>query len=218
MSSDNSSKTSYISLVLLGILAMVFPFTIMFDGMLVYGYEFFHFDSISESATTNNTLSMILPFILGGMTIFFLGYRGYDWVDRLLSKCMAIGATIVALQFCSSPNNEGMAAIGFFGMMPFVSNIVHTIGAVILMTAMNLMILCCFTKRNVMEEITNEKKWRNRLYRICGWTSIISTVVFVLFNLVFKTSLPTIFIAEVLMLFPCGLSFAVKGGAFIRDK
>ena len=45
---------------------------IILDGILVYNLPFF--TSISESATTNNQTTMILPFGLGMMALFCYNY------------------------------------------------------------------------------------------------------------------------------------------------
>lgn len=213
MKKDNSSKTSYISMIILGALAILLGFGVVLDGMVGYGYPFF--SSISESATTGVEVGMILPFVLGAMSVFFLGYRGYDWVDNICAKVMALGSFGVAMQVCASQYSELYNKVGAFALSPHISNIIHGISAILLFGTMIFWIGTRFTK-GVLDP-TPQKKWRNRIYKSCSLLALGGILWFIIGNWIFPGG-PNVFIAEELILIPLGFAVMVKGGAFLKDK
>ena len=211
---DNSSKMSYTSLFFLGVVAITIGLGVVLDGICVYGLPFF--TSISESATTPLKTSMLLPFGLGLMSLFFFNYRGYDRTDNILAKLMAIGFSVVAMQPCLSPYNQDFSAIGLFGVSPKMSNTLHNVGALMGFGAMWYWIMFQFTKGLMDEERTKMKRWRNRVYRGCGLAMLSGIAWFLIGEKVCLTA-PNTWIAEELILIPAGIACLVKGGAFLKD-
>jgi hypothetical protein len=210
---DNSSKTSYLSLFSLGILAAVIGIGVVLDGLLVYGHPWFH--SISDSATTGLETGMLLPFGLGGLAFFMLGYTGYDKVDNILAKLMAFGFFLVAMQPCSA-GGSGLMKIGAFGLTPAWSSHIHSIGALLGFGVMAYWVSIQFRKGVLDDDQTTMKKWRNRIYATVGWT-MLSALIVVALGKIFDWS-TTIFWAEECLLLPASVAILVKSGAFLKDK
>ena len=211
--SDNSSKSSYISMMFLAFLGFILGFGVILDGMLVYGFPFF--TSISESATTGPETGMILPFVLGGMAVFFAGYRGYDLADRICAKVMGLGAFGVAMQLCLSDYVLNYKKIGLLGLSPSNSNIIHSISALLLFGTMIYWVGCRFTKGVGDDDRTNMKKWRNHVYKTCALLSLFGVVFFVVGPVLgIKTS---VFWSEEMILLPLSIAIFTKAGGWLKD-
>lgn len=213
--SDNSSKSSYISMMFLAFLGFILGFGVILDGMLVYGFPFF--TSISESATTGPETGMILPFVLGGMAVFFAGYKGYDLADRVCAKVMGLGAFGVSMQLCLSEYVETYEKIGLLGLAPSTSNIVHSISALLLFGTMIYWVGCRFTKGVGDDDRTTMKKWRNRIYKTCALLSLFGVVWFVLGPIVWKGG-PNVWLAEEMILLPLSIAIFTKAGGWLKDS
>lgn len=208
-----SSKSTYLSLMILALLAFTLGIGVVLDGMLVYNLPWF--TSISESATTGPWTGMILPFVLGGMCIFFLGYRGYDLIDRICAKVMAFGAFGVAMQLCSSSYLYGYDKVGLLGLTPSTSNIVHSISAFLLFGTMIYWVGCRFTKGVLDDDPTNMKKWRNRIYKTCALLSLVGVVFLPIGKLLGIDA--SVFIAEEMILIPMSVAIFTKAGGWLKD-
>lgn len=215
VSNSQSSKSSYISMMFLAILAFILGFGVILDGMLVYDLPFF--TSISESATTGAMTGMILPFVLGGMAIYFAGYRGYDLIDRICAKIMGLGAFGVAMQLCLSEYIETYEKVGLLGLTPSTSNIVHSMSALLLFGTMIYWVGCRFTKGVGDDDRTNMKKWRNRIYKTCAIMSLAGVLWFAIGNLIFPHG-PNVWIAEELILLPMAVAIFTKAGGWLKDS
>lgn len=213
--SDNSSKSSYISMMFLAFLGFILGFGVILDGMLVYGFPFF--TSISESATTGPETGMILPFVLGGMTVFFAGYRGYDLADRICAKIMGLGAFGVSMQLCLSKYVADYEKIGLLGLSPSNSNIIHSISALLLFGTMIYWVGCRFTKGVGDDDRTHMKKWRNRVYKTCALASLAGVLWFIVGKFIWPTG-PNVWIGEILVLIPMTISIFVKAGGWLKDS
>ena len=213
--SDNSSKSSYISMMFLAILGFILGFGVILDGMLVYNFPFF--TSISESATTGPETGMILPFVLGGMAIYFAGYRGYDLIDRICAKIMGLGAFGVAMQLCLSKYIKTYEKVGLLGLAPSTSNVVHSISALLLFGTMIYWVGCRFTKGVGDDDRTNMKKWRNRVYKTCALISLVGVIWFVLGPIVWPAG-PNVWLAEQGVLLPMAVAIFTKAGGWLKDS
>ncbi|MEK6193045.1 MAG: hypothetical protein N2F24_02285 [Deltaproteobacteria bacterium] len=79
-----------------------------------------------------------------------------------------------------------------------------------------------FTKTKAGQTPTAEKLLRNKIYRICGWTMIVSVV------LIFVQGIPAlenfwpvpnpVFWFEVIAISAFGISWFVKGEAILKDQ
>lgn len=209
-----SAITSFNNLLILGIISITIGAIIAVSGY--YGYNYSFFSSISESATTPLTTSMILPFCLGGMGIFFMGYSGYDKTDFWLTKLMALGAFIVTMCPCKSYYLTS-DRIGLFGLDANTSNVIHYVGALVMFLAFIYWVMFQFTKSNVLVK-TKEKRIRNSVYLFCSLCSL-SGIILIILNSLNLVLLPNaIFWGEELILIPLGIAVIIKSGILLKDK
>lgn len=160
----------------------------------LYGYEF---SSISESATTPLTTSMILPLMLGSMIFYFSVYSGYDKLDFWLTKLMAFGAFIVVTNPCKS-NFITEERIGAFALSIETSNVLHYTGALILFGTFISWVGFVFIR----------SKRNKTLYKICAACSAFGILVIALQK---WSYLPNpVFIGEQLILIPLGIAVIFK--------
>jgi peptidoglycan/LPS O-acetylase OafA/YrhL len=216
-------KQSDNSLRVLGWLAIVLGISVVAVGTSIYRQDWFQ--SISASATYYGT-AYILPFVLGGMSVYFWGYRGYAQIDRIFAKIMAVGAFITAVFPCKTPYNEGEAQIGLLGLSPDVSGILHGIGALLLFLFLASWIFFLFTKTG-KKTIKPRKKLRNRVFvaaalvMFAGINFCIAGFVFYMLDLFDpQSSFPFVFWGELIILIPAGFAILVKAGdvPWLNDK
>lgn len=208
----SNPKESIAQLWILGFIAIMIALTVVFVGSIIYDYSWF--SSISESATTNNTTSMILPFLLGMMALYTFTYKGYDKWDTLCTRLMAIGFTIVAMQPCISEFNNILPQIGISGVKPAISNLIHSIGAIVGFGSMIAWVGLCFTKSN--DKITPNKRKRNKIYKTSAIIALLGILLFVL-GPIFKIN-NYVWLAEFIILVPIGFSILVKAGLMFKDE
>ena len=204
----------------MGFIAIFIGPLVLFTTSVTYGLSFPK--SISETATIANRTAAILPFCLGALALFALTYAivyAYDRLDKICSFGMASGFTVVAMQMCSSVYIN-VARVGLFGVIPRVSNIMHSIGAVVGFGSMIFWIMLCFRKSDRRRDLqTKEKQIRNKIYFYSGIAMILSLGLFILNSAgIFGDDFPVVFVAECAMLLFGGISCLIKGGLFLKDK
>jgi hypothetical protein len=226
------SKISANQLRLLGWLAITLGFAVVAVGRGVYGQGWF--GSISESANFQGT-AYILPFVLGGMAVFFWGYDGYDHTDMVLAKIMATSALFTAVFPCDD-GVETADAIGVLGLPPAISDAVHSVAAVVLFLSLAVWIGLLFTSTGDKKlltklllrlgfesdtEATRMKILRNRIY-FSASILILSGITYVLLDKsgFFENDFPAIWLVEVAMLIVVGFALLVKAGDvwFLNDR
>ena len=202
-------------LFIMGILAIIIAPLVLFDTVFVYGLPFLR--SISESGTIANQTSAILPTILGSLAIFGLSYKSkYNSLgDTLCTKIMAIGFLLVAFQMCGS-DYVVQSKVGVFGLSKELSNIVHSIGALIGFGSLLVWQGWFFTKSDGSP--TKEKLKRNKVYYTCSALSVVGIIVFIIGALFSLTHY--VFWAEFILLTLAGISCIIKSDILpiFRDK
>lgn len=205
-------KSSHLQLAFLGIVSITVGIVCMLDTVFVYHLP--ALTSISESATVGNRSEMLLPFALGCMFTYSIAYIGYCRSERVLTRVMAIGFAVVAMQIC---NSEYIAfdRVGLLGLSPAASNIVHSIGAVTGFGAMFIWVTFFFTRG--VANPTPEKHIRNQIYLSCATLMAAGIVLFIL-GMLGVMGEYSVFIAEEFMLIPAGFALLVKSGLVLRDR
>ena len=199
--------------------AIFLGFTVVVIGNLVYGLDT-AFTSISASANYYGT-AYLLPFILGCMAIFFWDYIGYAKFDRIVTKTMSIAAIFVAMFQCDEFGGRSIPQkMGFFGLPPNWSNLIHIAAAIVLFLSLILWIIFLFTLSKdettgnsvwKWKTLTKKKKIRNSIYILMGAIGLVG-LVFAIMSFCKVTGVPFIWFGELIILLSAGFALLVKSG------
>ena len=165
---------------------------------------------VSMSAYYYTGMRDLLVGIICGICLFLFCYHGYKWYDSLTSKLAGLfGLGIVF--FPTSPTNDKSDII----------SILHYVTSGIFLFILAFMSFFLFTKTNPNGSMTSKKKQRNRVYRICGITILVSIVLIPVAGLdgiweKVKFLKPT-FTLETIALIAFGISWLTKGEAILGD-
>ena len=109
------------------------------------------------------------------------------------------------------------SAVGFFQLPIEVSQIIHTACALLFFLCSAINTLCQFTKHG--SKMTDRKKIRNMIYRICGWGMIGFEVHLVVLVLLGAPGW-VVMVIEIFLLHLFGFAWLVKGEffPFFNDK
>jgi hypothetical protein len=168
----------------IGWLGMSLPWIVLILSIM-YGYGFP--DSISA---TYYLPTCITPFmiILGVAGSFLCYYRGYDKKDDIICTIAGVFGLGICIFSCGTgklPERwtaiADLTKVGTFQINPGLSGILHNICAIgfFMLLAYNSLFL--FTKSN--GEVTDNKKKRNLIFRICGFGMIASFVLLIPANI-----------------------------------
>lgn len=160
---------------ILGWLGMLLPLIVLVLS-LTFGYGLP--DSISA---TYYLASCITPFmiILGAAGLFLICYNGYDKHDDIICTLAGSFALGICLFSCKIdhlalkwPELAELTRVGTFQINPAISGILHNLSAVgfFLLLAYNSLFL--FTKSS--GNMTESKKKRNVIFRVCGIGMMVS--------------------------------------------
>lgn len=194
---------------LCGLLGVLLPWVALFSANLVQPHP-------SEdwwwSISATYYLTPALVAILTPASLVLLCYIGYDFWDGLVTTLSGLFGLGIVLFPCSVSWLDDNTLVGFFQLPMHVSHILHCTFAMLffLMLAINSAFLFTQTGKYGM---TSRKKFRNHIYRICGFGMIGVEIVFGLSKL---TSMPgyLTMIFEIILLTLFGISWLVKGEAF----
>ncbi len=209
---NNRLVISYLTLrKTVGVLAILLPFTVSIGAYLIFKTPLQ--DSISGyyyTATRN--------FYVGTMWalgFFFFSYKGYDWHDELagnLACVFAVGASL----FPTAPLCPGCVY-----NRP-ISN-THVVFATLLFLTLIYFSLVLFPKTDPTKTPTPQKLKRNRLYRICGYTMLVSITLVIpikmphgLDSLLHKYV--PVFWLEGVAILAFGVSWLTKGEGILSDE
>lgn len=144
---------------MLGWLGMLLPWIVLIQ-CVAYGYRFP--DSISATYFID---TCITPFmiILGAAGLLLISYKGYDKQDDVICTLAGIFGLCICIFPCMTTH---MTYIGTFLLPRLVSGWIHNISAVIFFLLLAYNSLFLFTKSS--GEMTENKKKRNIIFRVCG--------------------------------------------------
>lgn len=236
---EQQVEHSYMALrQVIGILGMFLPFAVVFFAAVFGSEECLPQNCFSTiSATYHTNAGPIMVGLLFCVGLFLVTYDGYDRQDSIVSTISGIAAMGIAFFPCTlkvlsidSTGHSLGTRVGIFHLPIEVSNIIHLAlaAAFFLLLAYNSFFL--FTKTKNKDSMSNEKKKRNLLYKICGliiFASIICILVInLLYTFLFSANPPDFYafeytpygiVFETIMLIAFGLSWLAKGGAIMRD-
>lgn len=202
---------------LIGILGMILPLACYLGGKLFSGLNLQ--PSISSYYYTN--ARDIFVGVLVGVSMFLVTYRGYELIDDIVSTTTGIAGLGIAIFPCLLQKVK-FDEVGLFQIIATRSNILHTLCAGIFFTLLAVNSIFIFTLTDKKSSMTKNKKIRNIVYIACGVIIIVTIVVMVVLNIVFKEAglenSPIIFILETILLEAFGISWLVKGKTILKDK
>ena len=196
----------------IGQLGMLLPWLVLALS-LIFGYGFPQ--SISATYYIPNCITPFM-IILGSAGILLVCYKGYDLQDRIICTAAGIFGLGICLFPCSHPDGI-ITNVGTFGLPSNISGIVHNICAFIFFGLLAYNSIFLFTKS--AGEMTEEKKKRNIIYKVCGYGMIGSFILLIPFTLLHVNI--GIWIVEAIALMFFGISWLTKSesyAALFKDK
>lgn len=200
-------RSSLLHRNVLGLLGMLLPFISMFSGLFVRNKVPGWWWSISATYYISPALSIIL----GASAIFLICYRSYDTIDTVINIISGIFAMGVVLFPCKGPYDYPY--VGFFQLPVDVSNVIHSICALLLFVFLSYNIGWLFTRGS------NVKK--NKIYKFCSYAMIVILSIFLFLKILGFFGLPIpgwiVMIAEALLLLFFGFAWLVKGQFVLKN-
>lgn len=202
----------------IGALGIVLPL-ICIAGGFVFGSLSSVQTSISYYYHTN--MRDFLVGLLGCVALFLVSYKGYGWVDNLVTWVIGIAGAGIALFPC--PTHDGsIARLGMFQIPAATCGLLHLVFTTLFFLLLAVNSIFLFTL-NRDKPATKRKRWRNIVYIVCGifiFASMAALFVFFLVapDFIETTSIGLVF--ETIMLCAFGISWLVKGDTFkfLKDK
>jgi hypothetical protein len=194
--------------------------------ILIYAFHGELLSSISHYYYSRSAVFFIA--ILSTFGLLLISYKGYEkdkdteiFSDNLITHIGGIAALLVVLlpTTCNGSNSAEITDMcqqnyPLFGHDNTIVWIIHLISAGVFLFIMGYMSLFRFTKG----KITDEKKTKNRIYRICGITVWVSIGILGIESIFqnFHFSEYDVFIFETISVVAFGIAWLVKGEA-IKD-
>lgn len=170
--------------------------------------------SISDTYYSNSSIIMVS--IVAIASFFFCTYAGYDWRDRVINLISGLGFFGLLVFPCGTEALAG-TRVGLFCLPIEISGPIHLTFAFIAFGGFFVNEMFLFTLSE--NEITDGKKKRNRVYRICACSMFVAFALILMNNFFDFMPANTIWIAEFIALTGCGIAWLVKGEAlkFLND-
>lgn len=196
---------------MLGWLGMLLPWIVAALYMI---FEVGRFELPNSISATYYESSCITPFmiILGSAGMLLICYEGYDKLDNIICTLAGIFGICICIFPC------GIIPIKNVGTFQIPSNIsawLHNVSAFIFFGLLAFNSLFLFTKSS--GEMTNEKKKRNIIFRVCGVGMLASFLLLIpLWNVSFG-----VWLVEAVALMFFGISWLTKSQCYkwlFKDK
>lgn len=209
--------------LLVGILAISFPFILLFGSLLFGGCKEIQ---SSISAYYHTKMRDIFVGILCAVSLFLFSYKGYDQEDFLTSKFASFYALGIALFPTMIKENIPTCIQQPIASNNIISNFHYYFAASFFITIACISI-CIFTKTHPKErniELKKEKLNRNKVYITCGILILVFIGLIFLYDKLIKRYFPLpfspIYWLETFALVSFGISWLVKGGGVkvLNDK
>lgn len=200
-----------------GILGICLPIVLVIGTLFVKDCNTIQ-PSISDFYYTR--MGNFLVGCLCAVGLFLFSYKGYDLKDKIASKVASIFAVCIAFFPTGGPDASSACNFLHRNSDSWVSTI-HDISAASFFTTLAYFCLFLFTIKS--DNPTPEKLMRNKVYRTCGVTILVSIVfLLVYFNVrSLQTALKDyrpVFVMETIALWAFGISWLTKGEAILKDK
>ena len=198
---------------LCGLLGIILPWLALFSAGIAEHPSSEWWWSIS--ATYYQTPALVG--VLVPACIVLMSYIGYDRTDNIITSLSGLFGLGIVLFPCRVSWIPDGTPVGFFQLPIELSNTIHTVCAALFFLAIAINSICQFTKSGPV--MTDRKKIRNRIYRICGYGMIAMELAFVVARLLGAPGY-AVMIVEIILLHLFGFAWLVKGEAFLflNDK
>ncbi len=143
--------------------------------------------------------------------IVLMSYIGYDSVDNVLTSAAGLLGLGIVLFPCKVSWIADGTPVGFFQVRVEVSHIIHMVCAALFFIVIACNSIFQFTKSG--PTMTDRKRIRNRIYRICGYGMFASELAFAVLHFAGAPGY-SIMIIEIILLHLFGFAWLVKGEAF----
>ena len=157
----------------------------------------------SISATYYTHAGAVFMIILGACSVFLMFYDGYDKMDDILNTI----AGIFGLLICLFPCWTRAERVGTLQTPVVISSAIHNISAVVFFVILAYVSLFQFTKSD--GNMTEKKKKRNVIYRVCGVGMIASFAILLLPSFYIQ-----VWLTEMFALSFFGISWLTKANAY----
>ena len=204
---------AYISLRrAIGILGVLLPLILSLGAVALFKTGLQH--SISSYYYTG--MRDVFVGTLCAIGVFLLSYKGYERKDDWAGNVACLFAGCVAL-LPTTPAGMTTALEKTIGTL-------HLVFAALFFLVLAYFSLHLFTKTDETKTPTSRKRWRNRVYRVCGYTILAAIALMVLLaiqNPQLKADLQgynPIYWLESIAIVAFGVSWLTKGEAILGDK
>lgn len=133
-------------------------------------------DSISATWYYAETVTPFM-IILGAAGILLMCYRGYTWVDDIINTLTGVFALCICVFPCYNGN---FTNVGTFQLPADISGWIHNISAALFLLLLTYNVIFLFTKTD--GNITDNKRIRNIIYRVCGVGMLVAMVCLFVFS------------------------------------
>lgn len=221
-----------------GYVALILP--------LVLGFgHYFHSNMFMQPSLSHFYYMPVLGDIMIGSLCavggFLIYYRGYEKTDSRLTT--AAGISVIGVALISTENDPGLFAQGYtraivdvqsaapgsltyseivFELTPWMP-LLHVLFALIFFACLAWISFFEFTKTAPNQEMTTEKRQRNKVYKTTGWIIVIMMLLIMARMELFETWEPwdryaMTFMLEAVAIFAFGISWLIKGEALMTDR
>ena len=170
-------------------------------------------DSISATYYFAPTITPFMGILIAA-SILLMCYKGYERIDDVINTLTGIAGLCICLFPCSNPEMYKMGLIpdyvGTFQLPVGISGWIHNISAVVFFLLLAYNVLFLFTKSSGI--MTDNKKKRNLIYKICGIGMVIALLAIV-FVSIFEIYAGT-WAVEAVALFFFGIAFLTKADVY----
>ena len=198
---------------LCGLLGIILPWLALFSA----GIADHPSDDWWWSLSATYYLSPALVGVLVPACIVLISYIGYDNLDNFITSLAGtFGLGIVLFPCKVSWIPEG-TPVGFFQLPVEISHTVHVVCAALFFFIIAMNSIFQFTRSS--GQMTDRKRIRNVIYRVCGYGMLVLEASFVAVRLL-KAPDYLVMVIEILLLLLFGIAWLVKGEAFpfLNDK
>jgi len=215
---NRSIIISYLTLrKLIGILGMLLPIICIIGGLIFW--EFSIQRSISYYYHTN--MRDFFVGLLFCVSMFLITYRGYEKIDDIITTVSGIASWFIAFFPCSF-DGDSSRLVSIIQIKSCISNKIHLTSASIFFFLLAINSIFLFTLSDKPQsEISEGKKFRNKIYIGCGIAILLSLVFIPVLYIVLGeeriVQYKIILIFEAIMLVAFGISWLVKGRTLFQD-